>query len=201
LVALIACGSVKDHPGMEVTLSQTNSENVTSGVGCRTEMTNYVRENNFYRAFRLADYGVMGAFHVKKVSFGVATAISGGMPANAQPAEILLFGYSGDVGGQTVDLSKLTKQADMMIQVPDSQAPTVVDIPITAAIPPGSMVVQLHIPDGDAAKHQLMIGANQQGESAPAYQLAPLCGETAPVTFPAAGLSIFALVLTVTGDG
>jgi len=210
----LGCGNVKhldvdaatpsdSRTAMEVTLSQTNSSSVTSGVGCRTTTTNYTKENNFYRGFKLADYGVTGGFKVKKVTFGVFSAISGGIPVKTQPAELSIFAYSGAVGADTIDLSKLTKQGGAMIQVPDATAPTTIDVPIDAELPAGTdgLVVQFHVSDGTAAMHQLMLGANQQGERLPAYQLAPLCGQTNPVAFPAAGLSIYALVLSVTGDG
>ena len=191
------------RPVAEVVLSQTNSAGITSGVGCRENPTNYTKENNFYRVFSLAHYGVTGGFHVRKVAFGVYSAISGGVPANAQPAEILIYAYSGADDADTIDLSKLTKHGDALIQIPDTMMPATIDIPMVAELPMGTsnVVVQFHVDDGSAAKHQLMVGANQQGEAAPAYQLAPLCGQTSPVSFPAAGLSIFALLLSVTGDG
>jgi len=186
---------------IELTLSQTNSSAITSGVGCRTSPANYIVENNLYRGFKLADYGVTGGFHVKKVNFGIASAKAGGS-AQTQPAEISVYAYAGPVGSDTIDLSKLTKQADVMIQIPDTATAMPIEIPVDADIPDGTagLVVQFHVSDGQAAMNQIMIGANQQGEKAPAYELSPLCGQTSPVTFPSAGLSNFALVLTVTGD-
>ena len=191
---------VPDGP-KELTLSQTNSSAITSGVGCRTSPTNYIVENNLYRAFKLADYGVTGAFHVKKVTIAVDSAKAGGSNQN-QPAEISVYAYSGPVNTDTIDLSMLAKQGDVMFQIPDTATPLPIDVPINAEIPAGTagLVVQFHVADGQAAMNQLLIGANQQGEQHPAYELSPLCGQTNPVTFPSAGLSNFALVFTVTGD-
>lgn len=189
----------------EVTLSQTTSASITTGVGCQEGTTNYIRENNFYRAFKLADYGVADGFRVKKVTFGVfsAHAGAGSVPFGTQPAEILIYAYTGTLGTETIDLSKLTRHGDVMIQIRDTMTPTTIDIPVDAALPAGTagLVVQFHIGNGTTAMHQLQIGANQQGEQAPAYQLAPLCGQTSPVSFPMAGLAMDALVLSVTGDG
>jgi hypothetical protein len=216
--ALAACGSVShtmaddaavdtgsvDAGPIDRTLSQTNSESVTSGVGCRgTAPSDFIKENNFYRAFTLADFGVTGAFQVTKVKFGVYSATSGGVPVMTQPAEISIYAYSGPVGTSTVDLSKLTKQGGAMIQIPDTATPTTIEIPIDATLPQGTagLVLQFHVADGSAAMHRLLFGGNQQGERTPAFQYAPLCGQTAPVTLPAAGLGIHALVLQVTGKG
>lgn len=185
-----------------VTMSQTNSMDVTSGVGCRRSPTNYIVENNYYRAFKLADYGVTGAFHVTKATFGVSSAHAGGT-SMMQPARISIFAYPGNVGGATIDLSMLTGHGEATVQVHDTTTGGAVDVPIDAQLPAGTsaLVVQLHVDDGTTTMNQLMLGANQQGESTPAYQLAPLCGQTSPVSLPAAGLPNFALVLSVTGDG
>lgn len=191
----------------EITLSQTNSEDIdpTGGVGCRASPDGsifYNKENNFYRAFKLADYGVTGRFQVKKLTFGLFGALAGG-GVGAQPAEVSIYAYAGPVGTETIDLAKLTRYGDAMIQIHDMLTPTRIDVPIDAELPVNTsgMVVQFRVPDGVAAMDQLLLGVNYQGERASAYQLAPACGEITPVTFPAAGFLNAALVLSVTGDG
>jgi hypothetical protein len=203
LCALAACGEVASGAKGEVMLTQTNSAIVATGFACSTATTpRYVSENSFYRSFALADYDVSGAFTVKKVSFGVFVAISGG-PGLDQPADLSIYAYDGPVGGETIDLSKLTKQGQTMnILIHNSPSPVTIDIPMTAEIPSGTnaVVVELHVKDGRAAQHQFMIGTNGQGESFPGYQRAPGCTPADPVTIPAAGFPTQALVLSVLGD-
>lgn len=203
---LAACGNVAAPASHEVTLSQTNSSAITDGIGCRTNTTNYILENSFYRSFALADYGVTGAFKVTKVSFGVGSATSGST-SQTQPADITIYAYTGTVASANLDLSKLVKKGFTSLQIRNTatptSSPTVLDIPVDAqlAASDDNLVVELHVPDGTAAMNQMLFGVNRQGEMSSAYYRAPGCSHPDPVNLPAAGLGNFALVLSVTGDG
>lgn len=202
---LAACSPVE--PGGvkgEVHVTQTNSEIVANGLSCASTSTmpSQIAENSFYRAFTLTDHDIRGAFHVKKVSFGVFRATAGG-GAPSQPGDISIYAYDGDAGGETIDLAKLTKLGQTKgFNIPNAAMPTTFGLDMDIDVPAGTetVVVELHVRDGRAAMHHLLIGFNGQGERSPAYQRAPTCMFPNPVTVEAAGFPNRALVLSMLGD-
>jgi hypothetical protein len=199
--ALAGCGDVKNAaPPVEVTLSQTNSSSLVGSLGCRTNTDEYVRDQSFYRAFALDDYDVTGEFTVKRVDFGVSAASGGTAPS--QPLVIAVYGYTGTIGGPTIDLTKLSTPVETPIQVADTTVPMIIPIPVMAKIPEGTggLVVELRVEDGVDAMRVLMFGANFAGERSPGYHRAPPCGYLTPVSIPAEGNPTYALVLSVIGE-
>ncbi len=190
--------------GGPVTLSQTTSAQVVAGNSFNCNYgspTFYTAENSYYRVFRLADYGITNTLHVTSVQFLVETALSGG--GTGQPATVNIGTYAGTVGAVTLDTTQVTQVATANITIPDGNATTVV-APIAGDIAAGTnLIVEILIPDGNAASNEFFIGSNSAGESQPGYIRAPTCATTSPTTFAsiAAANSLAAndIILTVSG--
>jgi hypothetical protein len=149
---------------------------------------------------------VTGGFDITKVSFGIERTLSGNLTAKSQPAEVSVYSYEGAVGGQTIDLTKVTllPGAHLPITVHDTAAPMMLDIPLAATVPAAAaaVVLELHIPNGasDTTKNVFFIGATEVGaQTQPAYQRAPGCMEPTPVTIAATGFPGRFLIMQVTG--
>jgi hypothetical protein len=203
-----AVGSMSDDDGgaSEITLSQTNSLTITQSVACTSGPMQYITESSYYRAFKLSEHGVTGGFDITKVSFGIERTLSGNLTAKSQPAEVSVYSYDGAVGGQTIDLTKVTllPGAHLPITVHDTAAPMMLDIPLAATVPAAAaaVVLELHIPNGasDTTKNVFFIGATEVGaQTQPAYQRAPGCMEPTPVTIAATGFPGRFLIMQVTG--
>jgi hypothetical protein len=169
------------RPG-PITLSQTTTDQITRGTGCwdgwgTNEATHY------YRAFKLADFGVTGELAVSEIQFGVFRAVSSGWNVE-QPLTVRLHTLTGDV----VSTDGLTEIASATVQVRDGDR-QVVEAPITATVPAGgTLVVELAVA---ATNHYFSLGANSGGERVPAYVRAPSCdvrnlSELARQTYPPA---------------
>src|SRR6185436_9382136 len=86
-----ACGSVADSHE-PIVMNQALASNVTSGDACR-DANFYIGETSYFRAFKLADYGVHGAFSVTSVSFTVhERAIGTGF--TRFPIDINIYDYT-----------------------------------------------------------------------------------------------------------
>jgi hypothetical protein len=229
LFVAVGCGNVNEHPPgdasttidsvtidsvtidsatidspapREVTLSQALSMDVTDGLACENAMR--VRENSFYRAFKLSDYAIAGALHLKMVTFGVYLATAG-MSAGRQSVQIRIYTHAGVPDPSFLDTTKMSPVtvAGRDIDVLDSASPTVIDHAVSADIPAGTsaIVAELFVNDGVAAESRLLFGANTQGDRAPAYHRA-VCNPTAkPTAFTVHDtFEPYALVLSLTGD-
>lgn len=187
-----------DAPAFQtITLSQTASNVVTAqaSVACTDTATGVVRENSYYRVFRLADFGITRPFTVNMVSFAVELAgAGGGLPS--QNMQVKLYSLTG-----ALQLASLTPIAGNNVVVPNGELATV-NVPITPAPLLQSnqtLVAELFIPDGMALANVLFVGANNGSETATGYLRAPLCGIMEPVTFASISFPQVKLILTVTG--
>ena len=192
-----------DAPPAQVTLSQTTSGQLSPGLSfnCHRITTGATRENSYYRVFALSDHGVAGMLHVTQVGFGIDTAAAGA--GGMQPATVRLATYGGTPGGPTLDSSLIRALASVDIQIPDGNG-TRMTVPIEADVAPAAnLLVELFIPDGLAAGHHFLIGANDLGERQPGYTRGPDCGVTAPTSMASIAtenmLDEADIVLTVTG--
>jgi hypothetical protein len=183
----------------DVTFSQANSQAVDLCLGCRSN-TGYVRENSMYRAFALADYGVAGRLSIQRVRFGVCTTMTP-EASGGQPLTVRIHGYSGTLGGDTLDVDHLTKYQETTILVPNT-GPRTVDVSVDAELPATTtaLVVELHVDDGLAQRRQLAFAANGQGERAPGYHRAADCSFPDPLVIPKTGNPGFNLILSAFGQ-
>ena len=185
----------------DVTFSQTTSEAVELCLGCRLSTTEYIRDNSMYRAFALADYGVAGKLAIKRVRFGVCATTTTPEASGSQPVTVRIHGYSGALGGATLNVDRLTTYQETTIQVANMN-PRPIDVSISAELPATTtaLVVELRVNDGVQQMRKLMFAANGQGERAPGYHRAPDCNFPDPLAIPMTGNAGYALVLTAFGQ-
>ena len=188
-----------DAPAFQtITLSQTASNTVQAqaSVACTDTATGVIRENSYYRVFRLADFGITRPFTATMVSFGVELAGAGnGLPS--QNMQVKLYTLNGPLS-----LAGLAPIAGNNVVVPNSMI-SMINVPLVPAPrllqSNETLVAELFIPDGMALANVLFVGANNGTETATGYLRAPLCGITEPVTFNSIGFPQVKLILTVTG--
>jgi hypothetical protein len=178
----------------QVVLSQNNSETVTNGaVACVAGLLiQYMRENSYYRVFRLADHDVTGGLDVSRVDFSVFTASSGSF-SGEQTIEVRLHTLAGSV----LTTAALTELASADVTIEDGGERSV-SVPLTAAVPAGAtLVAEVFVPDALNTGNYLRIGANTAGERGPSYWRGPLC--ISGVQAIADATQAHEIVLTVTG--
>lgn len=192
------------------TLSQTQSDQIeaATSIACPAA-SGGTAANNYYRVFDLAAFGITGDFHVTQVSFQVEHCDDIAGAAGATMA-VRVGTYSGVMGDTltAADMTILASNPNVLVPevIEDLGPPAVtpggtVNAPLSATIPAGSkLLVEVDAPDGDGTYYFYM-GANNDGESAPGYILAPRCSVTVPtnvstVTSPAVPVH---LLLTVSG--
>lgn len=188
-----------DAAPVDRTLKQTTVDTVTADNSSACGTAAGTAENSYYRAFKLSDNGITAAFNVTKVTFGVENA-SAGMGAAAQAAQVKLYNYSGALGGATLNTAQLTAINALNIMIDNAATPTTKTVDITGVIPAGgTLVVEIALPNGQAAGNFFYMGSNAGGETKPGYLRAPACTYTSPVTTTSIGLATMNLVINVTG--
>jgi len=197
-------------PGQtQLTLSQTNNNTPAAGQGqaCGHSVfgnTVSTADNSWYRVFKLADYGVTGAFNVQRVTFYSDYAWAGG--GTSQPATLKIGTYSGALEVDRLPAASITNIVTQPVTIPDNTgAPAAIDTNVSATIPAGSnLIVELALPDGDADGNYFYIGVSAGGEQKKGYIRATPsgCGFTSPTSLVSpTGLNIAnnAVLLSVTG--
>jgi hypothetical protein len=194
-----------DAPPGSMTLTETTSGAITNdnSIAC------YQRENSYYRAFQLSDYGITGAFHVTRVDFGVEIAQSNG---GSQSVTVKVYSYTGAIGGVDLDTTAMTLLGSTTVSVPninsvdpfdgtEDGSGQVLTANVTGTVPAGGkLVAEVFVPDGSASGNFFYPGSNAAGESKPGYIRAPNCSTPTPKSFASIGGSATVdLVLSVTG--
>lgn len=187
-----------DAAPVDRTIKQTTLDTVTADNSSACGTTAGTAENSYYRAFKLSDNGITGAFNVSKVSFGVENATAG--MGTAQAAQVKLYSYSGALTGTTLNTAQLTAINAINIMIDNAATPTTKDVDITGVIPAGgTLVVEIALPNGQAVGNFFYMGSNAGGETKPGYLRAPACTYTSPVTLSSIGFATMNLVINVTG--
>jgi len=193
-----ACGSV--DPGFKgtITLDEATSWTAVTGVSCK-DANGYVGETSYFRAFRLADYKIHGAFRVTGVSFAVSERVLG-TAAVKFPIEISVHDYTGEVGSDTLDTGRMTLKKASTVDIM-ATTPTVMvvkyDQPMVAEVEEDAVVFKIHVPNYQAQMHKFFLAVSNQGESQPSYSA---CGASAPRTLTGLGIPQQYLLMSVTGE-
>jgi len=196
-----ADASVVDSPDAppSITLSQTTSDAIEPGTAkaCLSPSSG-TSANNYYRVFDLATTGITSDLHVYKITFGVELCHE--LMTNAGVDIVARVGLYDGVPGATLSLASMTLLASANAHVPETSTGIMVDAPIEVTVPAGSQFfIELDSPEG-ANKHSLFIGANDDGETHPAYVLAPTqCSVTEPLDINMVANTPIHLVMTVSG--
>jgi hypothetical protein len=178
-------GTTITHSVDPVTISDTS-------LACIGDSAN--SDNQLWRSFILADFGITDFFDVTMVEIGISEAAAGG--GGMQPMTVNLF---------TTDLifptGTLTLIGTLDVMVPD-QYHTLYQIPVTGTAPPGSeLVVEISIPEATAGSGRIfLLGANNLGQTADSWISSAGCGVTTPVTTATLGFPFVMWVMSVTGD-
>jgi hypothetical protein len=198
LLLWAACGSV--DPGFKgtITLDEATSWTAVNGVSCK-DANGYIGETSYFRAFRLADYKIHGSFRVTGVSFAVSERVIGTGFVKF-PIDISVHDYSGEVGNDTVDTSKMALKKASTVDIVATN-PTVMvvkyDQPMTAEIAEDALVFKVHVANYTAQMHKFFLAVSNQGESQPGYSA---CASDAPKTLTGLGLPQQNLLMSVTGE-
>ncbi len=189
---------------VQVVLTQSTSMTIdaASSFGCNQTNPQYTKANSYYRVFKLSDSGITTPFTLQKVSFAVQQALAGNSAAD-QPLQLKIGTYVGTEGGTTLPGTTTPINASSNLRVPNGNL-TMVDVPFTDTIPAGaSLIVELAIPDGIAAKNLFFVGTNGGGETKPGYIKAADCSVSTPTSMAsiatANSLPPSDLIITVTG--
>ena len=177
------------------TLSQTATQNVTSfnSVSCNSGTLH--TDNSYFRVFDLTAEGLQ-TLDITALTIGVEVASS---PTPTQPAAVRLFSTTNDTPG----IDGLTLLLDSPIAV-SNQNLTLLDVPLNAPVTVPdytNLVVELFTPDGQADGNSFFIGSNSDGQTAPAYLMAPDCGVTTPTPTGDLGFPNMHMIIEASGDG
>ena len=185
-------------PMFKLSQTTTNTSLPNGSVACRNSVDNTTADNGWYRVFRLADEGITGGARIIAVSFGVQQAT--GFPT----VQIKIGTYSGSVQPPpaTLDTALITPLAETSYVVPTvtTSATQFVTVPITANVPALSQVIiEIAAPDLLNTSKSFRLGANTDGEDAPAYLKSVTCGNLVPETPASLGYPGRHFVITATG--
>jgi hypothetical protein len=197
--------SLVDTPPLR-TLSQTTSstlEPATAGA-CPIQPSG-TAANNYYRVFDLASFGITRPFNVYRVEFQVEHCHQ--FSANKGCDVIVRIGtYAGAVA-DTLTLADMVILSSANAHIPEIIE--TLDPPMTpggtvaasfnSMVPADTkLLVEVDAPNG-SAEYALYMGANNDGELAPAYVLSPQCQITTPTNISTVAGRPIHLLLTVSG--
>lgn len=162
-----------------ITLSETTSDDPSSGKSVFCNNGQLMRDNTWYREFRPSDHNVTTTFHLTSVHY--SSELARGLPS----VTISVYRYSGTLGAATIDVTALTGLAATTQGIPDSESPQDLDTAIAADIPGGaSFVIGIASTDVQTGTGTLLtafhLGANAAGETAPSYYASGACGTNMP---------------------
>jgi hypothetical protein len=195
-------------PGMQtVTLSETNNMTATTGaIACTVNDPIFgtvpigTGDNQWYRIFKLSDFGISGAFNVQQVTFWIEDAEAGS--GTTQPATIKIGTYSGTLEQDTISTGSITNITQQAITIPNGQG-TNLATNINATVPAGSnLIVSVETPDGSGPGNFFYIGVSAGGETKKGYLGSTKCSVTTPKALTSAGglnQPTNSVLLTVTG--
>jgi hypothetical protein len=179
-------------PSIVLTQSVDPSTVDTGGVACWSSGTGEYRNNSFFRAYVMADFGVTADFQVTSVEWGQGSADDNNI--------LNLNLWTAD----TDDLSVATFTFIDGIQHMSSSANdlSLVSEAFNAVVPAGSILVfEVNSPDGGTATDvRYFPGFNAAGENDDSYLFAADCGLTSPTTTTDVGFPDNQYVMNVIGN-
>lgn len=197
--------SLADTPPL-TTLSQTTSSMIepNTSAACNA-MPSGTAATNYYRVFDLPALGITTDFHVLRVEFQVEHCHQ--FSASEGCDAIVRVGTYAGALGETLTLADMVILASTNAHSPEViqtlDPPSTPGATVTASfdtvVPAGSkLLVEVDTPNG-SSDFGLYLGANNDGETAPAYALAPSCNVTTPTNINTIAMRPVHLLLTVSG--
>ncbi|RYD14393.1 MAG: hypothetical protein EOP90_13345 [Lysobacteraceae bacterium] len=164
-----------------VPVSQTTSPDPVANMsfGCFNPGTGFSLENRYLRVFPPSDIALPGDVRrVAALAFAIDSAASS---SGSQALTLRLHTLDGPL-----ELGNLTLLAEASATITDEplrRYRAAFDAPIE--VPSDRVLVaELYLPDGAAHGTSAYPGGNSEGETAPAYWVAPDCGLPEPVSLP-----------------
>ncbi len=177
-----------NHNAGDVVLTHSVSQEVINGNSVACSGGGITTQNSYWRSFNLPDFGITGDFSVSSVEIGIEIAEGAG---GTQPLTVNLYTSNPAFPGGVRTLI-----GTQNFNLPD-QALTVVSLPVTAEVPPGSeLVVEINNPAGN----RFWIGSNNLGQTAPSYLSASDCGIANPTDVASIGFPNMHTVMNVVGS-
>lgn len=170
-------------------LTQSTSQSIVAGSISCNNGTGHT-DNSYFRAFSLGAFP--GGFDVCALQFGVEQAAGAG---GSQPVTVNIYASTGAAfpGGTRSLVGTVNATVT-------NQALTILEVPVTAAVPAGAeLVAEVFTPDGQAAGNLFFIGSNSAGQSGPGYIQAAGCGVASPTNLSAIGFPNMHIVMNVLG--
>jgi hypothetical protein len=158
-----------------VTMTETTNETIAVGDSVYCKNTQTTRDNAWFRAFQLSDWGVTGTLHVNTVHFTSESASGAG-------AIVTIYEYDGTYGGTTLPLANFTSTAgsaatpDFNNSAPYSDIDTAITADVTGTIVVG-IVEDDTLNDEGTLVTWFHLGANNNGQTEPSYYASMACGE------------------------
>jgi hypothetical protein len=177
-----------------VRLEQTADSDIAPGLSLACSDANGTKENSWYRVFRLADFGIDGAFTVYRVNFGVQTAIG------EQRVKVALGTYDGDAGAVELDTTKIDMLGLTTLAVPEGKAYMAQANFAGVVVPAGSNLVVEVKTEGRGDGAFFYLGATAAQEVIPGYLRAPTCNTPSPLMTSVLGYLKTHLVIAVSGS-
>jgi hypothetical protein len=171
-----------------ITITHSATQTIEGQVACGT--AGIQAENHYYRDFDLAnDFGIAGDFNVVAAEFGVSSA--------QDPVDITINIWSST--GADFPNGTLVLEGTAAYTSTPADEGTVVNVPVTATIPAGAVMVYEFIQaDGSFWR----IGSNEEGQTGVSWISADACGITTPTDLADVGAAFvdFSSVMNVIGD-
>lgn len=183
----------------EVTISHSNSMDIGNTlVACNNGATS--SDNNYYRFFNLADFGLSTGFSINKVTFGVSALTLTDIPTF--PVFVKIFSTTSATFPATYPTG-FDELSSVNVEIEDISLGDYVDVTFATPvnIPAGSNLVVIIGYDAQPAGsgNRIFFTGNDAGETAPTYISSTGCAITSPVTLASLGFGTAHLVLSVTG--
>ncbi len=180
--------------GVDVIITHSNTQTIEAGAEIACASGTSFRNNSIYRDFDLAgDFGIAGDFNVTtaEIAIGVGVITPGGFPLTVNVYSIATGTFPGGA---------LTLQGTTGTTVFESDAETILSLPVAATIPAGeSLIYEVVIVDDGTDTNYMRFGANNDGQTGPSYIMAVDCGAATPTDLATLGLNN-SFVMNIIGD-
>ena len=175
---------------VSVTVSHSNSQDIGNGsVACGAGNGAHTT-SSYWRVFNLSgDFGITDDFNILQVQFGLQS-----ISANFT-ATVRLHSLSG-----ALNTSNLTLLASQTVLITPSNNGTVVSVPISVAIPAGTIVVMEVFTPAQSGR-LFMMGSNPNGETSSSYISAVDCSINQPSSLASIGFPNIHYVMNIIGEG
>lgn len=178
-------------------ITQNTTPNVVSASGsvaCANTGAGITKDNAYYRAFKLSDYGIAYDYKVTNVAFGVASANM------TFPVEVGLYNVAGTFPSGALTL---LGSANVNVSPTNNGGMANTGTSLNQIISAGSTFVVKIFHDGTTGFQAFYLGTNSGAQTGPSYFSSVECGVPNPIatgTGVLAGSPNAKWVMTVTGQ-